>query len=367
MFKSPFFKKYLLPGLVFQSITIAGGYGTGRELVEFFLSYGPLGGLLAMGLNTVIWCLVCAVTFELARVSQTFDYRSFTRVFLGRGWFLYELCYLGQALLVLAVIAAAAGSILKETFSVPYIFGVLGMMAGVGFLVFKGTGTIEKFLSFWSLVLYAVYFVFLVSCLSKFGGDIFRVLSSGEIKPRWFMGGVEYAAYNIGILPAVLFCTRHIVARKEAVGAGLLAGPIGILPGFFFYLAMIGQYPEILGQTVPANYLLTVLGSRGFQFTFQIVLLGTLIETGTGLIHAFNERIAGVYHEKKQNMPGFMRPAIGVTSLTLAAIVAQFGLIDLIAKGYGTITYGFWAVFLIPVLTVGLYKIIGVGPRQNQS
>lgn len=37
VFRSPFFRKYLLPGLVFQSLTIGGGYGTGRELVEFFL------------------------------------------------------------------------------------------------------------------------------------------------------------------------------------------------------------------------------------------------------------------------------------------------------------------------------------------
>lgn len=31
------FKRLFLPGLVFQSISIAGGYGTGRELAEFFL------------------------------------------------------------------------------------------------------------------------------------------------------------------------------------------------------------------------------------------------------------------------------------------------------------------------------------------
>ena len=43
-----FFERYLLPGFVFQSIIIAGGYGTGRELVEFFLQYGPLAGLLGM-------------------------------------------------------------------------------------------------------------------------------------------------------------------------------------------------------------------------------------------------------------------------------------------------------------------------------
>ena len=43
--KTSFFKKYLLPGFVFQSVVIAGGYGTGRELVEFFLVHSPLAGL----------------------------------------------------------------------------------------------------------------------------------------------------------------------------------------------------------------------------------------------------------------------------------------------------------------------------------
>ena len=40
------FQKYFVPGIVFQSCVIAGGYGTGRELVEYFMGYGPKGGLL---------------------------------------------------------------------------------------------------------------------------------------------------------------------------------------------------------------------------------------------------------------------------------------------------------------------------------
>jgi len=48
--KSPIFQKYFIPGIIFQSVVIAGGYGTGREIVEFFLNYGPLGGFLGMAL-----------------------------------------------------------------------------------------------------------------------------------------------------------------------------------------------------------------------------------------------------------------------------------------------------------------------------
>ncbi len=359
MLRTAVFQKYILPGLVFQSIIIAGGYGTGRELVEFFLNYGPGGGLLAMLLvNTPIWCGVCAITFELARATRTYDYRSFSRQLLGPAWFLYELCYLGMMLLILAVIAASAGSILEELVSLRYLVGVLGMMVCIGFLVFKGTAAIEQFLSIWSIVLYTVYLVFLGWSLSRFGEPILGALASFDVQPRWYVGGLEYAAYNVGILPALLFCVRRLESRREAIGAGLLAGPIAILPAFFFFVAMVGHYPEVLDRTVPSNYLLALLGSPGFQIVFQIVLLGTLIETGTGLIHAFNERIAGVFAERHRFMPASLRPAVAVSLLAVAAVVAQLGLIDLIAKGYGTITYGFWLVYLLPVLTLGIRRIV---------
>jgi uncharacterized membrane protein YkvI len=359
MLNTAFFKRYLLPGLVFQSVVIAGGYGTGRELVEFFLRYGPLGAVMAMFLvNTVIWSLVCVVSFELARSRRAYDYRNFCRVLLGRAWWTYEVCYLVLVLIVLAVVASAAGSILNETFGLPYIIGAIGMMLGVGFLVFKGSSTIEGFLSVWSFVLYATYFVFCVWCFHRFGDAIVQNLALREVRPGWVIGGAQYAAYNIGLVPAVLFSVRHITTRKEAIGAGILAGPIGIIPGFLFLLASIGQYPEILDKTVPANYLLEVLGSRTFQLVFQVVLLGTLVETGTGLIHAFNERVAGVFAEKKRILPGYIRPLVAVVMLIVATLVAQFGLIDLIAKGYGTITWGFWLVYVGPALTIGAWKII---------
>ncbi|UCD25213.1 MAG: hypothetical protein JSW51_04630, partial [Gemmatimonadota bacterium] len=275
------FRKYLLPGFVFQSVVIAGGYGTGRELVEFFLSYGPLGGLLAMLLvSTVIWSAVCAASYEFARMFKSYDYRSFFTHLLGKGWPLFEICYFALLLIILAVIAAAAGSILEETFRLHYLVGVLGMMGAVGYLVFRGSATIEKVLASWSLVLYSVYIVLFVWSIAKFGGATAAALSDGVKQPSWVIGGVRYAAYNLAIIPAVLFAVRHTETRKEAVSAGLLTGPIAMIPALLFYLAISGQYPEILDRPVPANHMLELLGSRAFQIVFQVVLFGTLIETG---------------------------------------------------------------------------------------
>ena len=41
--------RYLTPGLVFQSVLIGGGYGTGAEIARYFGCHGLMGGLLALG------------------------------------------------------------------------------------------------------------------------------------------------------------------------------------------------------------------------------------------------------------------------------------------------------------------------------
>ncbi len=65
-----FFRVYIVPGAVFQSVMVGGGYGTGREIVEYFTSYGFLGGLLGLGIAFVCMASILALTFEFARLSR---------------------------------------------------------------------------------------------------------------------------------------------------------------------------------------------------------------------------------------------------------------------------------------------------------
>ena len=188
------FKKYLLPGLVFQSVVIAGGYGTGRELVEYFLNYGPLGGLLGMLIiTTVMWSVLLALTFEFSRKFRAYDYRTFFMKLLGPFWFLFEILYFILLFIVLGVIGSAAGALLRDNFGIPFIIGVMIMLGAIGFLTFKGSGLIEKFLSSWSIVLYIVYGLFLIVAVVKFGPEIQKNFSSGIALPKWSLGGFKYA------------------------------------------------------------------------------------------------------------------------------------------------------------------------------
>lgn len=361
------FQRYVLPGLIFQSVVIAGGYGTGAELSEFFFPYGALGGLLAMCIVTFLfWAIVCAVTFEFARVFKTFEYKSFFKHLLGKGWVLYEVCYIVLLLIVLAVVSATAGANAETVFGVNKWVGILFMAVCVTFLVLKGTGAIETFLSYWSYVLYAVYILFLVICFINFGDKIsYQLGTVAEVKSGWPMGGAKYAFYNLGIIPAVLFATRDAKNRKEAVCSGLLAGAIGIIPAILLFVAMSGFYPEIASVEVPVNYIFEKLDMRWLQVLFQIVLFGTLIETGSGFIKAVTDRFEIKYVNEGTEPPKWMRAGITVTCVVLGIVISSFGLTGLIAKGYGTITWGFFILYVIPVLTWGVYKIYNQAKRKT--
>jgi len=358
IFSSSFFKKYLLPGFVFQSVVIAGGYGTGRELVEYFLNYGPLGGLLGMFLvTTLIWSMLLALTFEFSRKFKAYDYRTFFIKLLGPGWVIFDILYLMLLFIVLAVIGSAAGVLLRDNFKLPYLAGVVIMLTAIGLLTFKGTTVIENFLSSWSIVLYLVYAAFFVTSYLKFGSAIHKNLAEPVLKPQWALGGFKYALYNLGVIPAVLFCLNHIETRKEAVWAGLLGGMIGIFPGFLFYISILGHYPAVLTQEIPAVYVLQKTGIPVLLILFQIVLLGTLIETGTGFIHAVNERLNSALRNKGKELQVWQRPLVAIILLGTSLGISTFGMITLVAKGYGTISWGFFFVFFLPLLTIGLYKI----------
>jgi uncharacterized membrane protein YkvI len=356
---SDWFRRYLLPGFVFEAAVIAGGYATGRELVEFFLPAGPWGGLLGMLVSMLFWSAVLMISFELARRAQSYDYRSFFKLLLGRGWFLFEIAYLLLLVLIIAVMGAAAGEIVHSLFGLPKLLGSLGMIGLTGLLLFYSSATIERFLALSVSYLYLVYIVFVVWSIAVFGDRIEHALATEPVGDNWFKAGITYAGYNVATLPAVLFCIRHLKRPRETLVAGFLAGPLGMLPGVLFYIAMIGYHNELASVSLPSAFLLGKLGAPWFEWAFQIAVLLTLVDTGVALLHSINERVAKIYEEKAQPMPRLLRPALAVAIMIGSVYAASaIGLVDLIAKGYGYLTYAFIALLIVPVLTIGLWRLL---------
>jgi uncharacterized membrane protein YkvI len=357
--RSSRFQRFLLPGLAFKAVVIGGGYATGRELAEFFLPSGPWGGLAAILFATAIFSLVCVVTFLFARSKKTHDYLSFFRELLGPGWVAFEGAYLLFVVLILAVYGAAAGAIAEAVFGIPEIFGTLALMASIAFFVMFGNASVERLFRDVSYLLYGVYALFVILALANFGGRVAANFAMPAPSDGWALGGLTYAGYNIIGAVVILPVMRHLTSDRDAVIAGLIAGPLAMVPAFVFFICMIAFYPAITDATLPSDYLLLRLNLPIFHLLFQLMIFSALLESGTSAVHAINERIDKAWRARRgAALSHRARFAIALILLAGCMLLAgRFGLVALIASGYRALAYILLAVYVLPLMTFGVWRL----------
>ena len=361
------FQRFVLPGLAFKAVVIGGGYATGREIAEFFLPAGPWGGIAAMAVATVIWSVVCSVTFVFARRLRERDYRSFFRALLGRAWPVFEIAYVIFVVLILAVFGAAAGAIGSATLGAPAIVGTLCLMAAIAVTTAFGNRSVERVFTWVSILLYGVYAAFVVFALSSFGSRISQTFASASgWHDGWLSGGLTYAGYNIVGAVVILPVTRHLTSDRDAIVAGIAAGPLAMLPAFLFFICMCAFVPAIAGEALPSDYLLARLDQPWFRYLFQIMIFAALLESGTGAVHAVNERISTAWHTRtRRQLSPRARGAIALALLVICMLIAdRVGLVALIANGYRALAYVLIAVYVVPLLTIGLWKLWKSGQSE---
>ena len=358
---STWFQRFLLPGFAFKAVVIGGGYATGRELAEFFLPAGPWGGLAAMILAMLLWSLVAAVTFAFAHARQSFDYRSFFAELLGPGWIVFEIAYVLFVILILAVFGAAAGAIGAAMFGLPPLVGTAALALCIAAFVAFGNASVERLFKYVSFLLYGVYALFLLLALTRFGDRIASQFAASPMpSDGWLLGGITYAGYNIVGAVVILPVLRHLTSRRDAVIAGLVAAPLAMAPAILFFTCMVAFLPGIAGETLPSDFLLTQMQVPAFHLLFQLMIFAALLESGTGSVHAINERVATAWRHHRGGELGVpSRAAIAAVLLIGCMFVAdRFGLVALIANGYRILAYVIIAIYVVPLLTIGIYRLV---------
>ena len=293
------FSRWLLPGLAFKAAVIGGGYATGREIAEFFLPAGPWGGRVGLTLATLIWSGMCVLTFLFARANGARDYRSFFQALLGRGWIAFELVY--------------------------------------------------------------AFFVIVVLALGAFGHDIAAAFAVPvQVGADALVGGTTYAGYNIIGAVVILPVTRHLLSDRDAVTAGLIAGPLAMIPAFVLFVCMCAYAPEVGGAALPSDVLLAKLNLPIFRVLFQLMVFAALLESGTGAVHAINERVAGAFKARLGRTFGVRARALCALGLLVFCMLLaeRVGLVGLIAGGYRLLAYALIALYVVPLATVGLLRLV---------
>ena len=180
------------------------------------------------------------------------------------------------------------------------------------------------------------------------------------------VAAVLYVAYNVAVVPAVLFCLHRQTRRSETFSSGALAGVAMTVP-FALTLACLLRSPQasVMEAEVPWLPLIGAAadgragGAALWIAIFGLVAGWTLIETAVGSIHALLRRV----ESNLDDLPRRWMPASGrltrvqkagtaVGVLVAAAGLSTFGIIDLVARGYGTLAWGFIALVVVPLFVV---------------
>jgi len=356
---SRFVRVILIPAAVFQAVIFGGAYGTGREVAEFISALGPVDGLLALSVAGLGWGLTMSLSFELARLRQAYDYRGFLKVLIGPAWISFEVLFLISLLIVLAVNGSAAGSVLNDQFGIPPLVGVGILFVGVVALNYFGRSLLEETMSICMIALLIVLVVYSVLTFIQFHDAIARTFSEAPSSGNWLVNGLQFMLYTAAVIPVLLYSAREIHSRSEAIVSGFTAGFVGVFPALVFHITFMATYPTSLEQPLPTYWMIGQLTQPWLMIVYIVVLFAMVIQTCAGLLQGVNERLdAWLMERRGRACDAKIHAAVSGAALIISLFLASFGITALVARGYGTVAWGYLIVYLIPLLTIGLFKIL---------
>lgn len=344
--------RVLMPGMVLQSVIVGGAYGTGREVVQWVTSQGPLGGLLTGLVMVAAMAITLFLSYEIVRRRQVIDYRSFFRLLLGRFWWLYEVMFVLGLVLILAIGGAAAGEILEDRFGWSPMLGVAAMFLITVVLNYLGRDWVDRTLASWG-VLMSLLLAALVLwvCLRSFPEIAAHFAGGQDVSAAPLASGLRFYLYSAFIIPPTLFAAAGLKSRRECAWAGMLGGILVTLPAFAYHLAFLSQYPQVLEQPLPTYWLLQQLGKPALITLYTAVLFVTIAQTGAGVLQGLNERLDRWSIERRGR--GLSRTVHGVNAalaLLASLLLAKVGIVTLVAQGYGSIAWISLVLLVIPLV-----------------
>ena len=367
VFDSYLFRVLIVPSAVFLSVLFGASYGSGREVVEFVSSRGPTGGLTALVTLVVTHVVLLVVTFELARIYRTYDYVSFFRVLLGKGWFLYEIVIVFGLVLALSITTSVGGTVLDDHFGLGALTGSLLVLGLIVVLNYHGRAIVQQSMMVSVVALFAVLAVLVAQIVDGHIEAISKAFVDHGYQTGGIYTGLMYAIGGGGYLPLLLYCAVGLRTRGEAVTASLTAATIAAAPALVFHLAFMAGFPAVVEQRLPAYWMFEAISTPFLLNAYVLVMFVLVAQTGVGVLQGVIERIDAFYRARKgQPLGRAGHGAIAGGAVIVSTALGSMGIVALILRAYTVMFASFIVVFVIPLLTCGIYLIARGNATRNR-
>lgn len=319
--------------------TIGAGYASGREIWEFFGSYGQKSSYFIL-VSMSLFCLSCYVIMELSYRLGAHHYVYVLEELTGK-WIaqVYDLLILFYLLSTTVVMFAGSGATL-EYWSIPYWLGII-LTAGTVVLVFMRD--VESFINLNSVLIPLLIVSLLLVCT--------LFLSKGIEQPQISVAdsfilpsALAFTALNIMPLIAVLSALGSRMSRLEIKVASITSALILSLISILFNQSLLKVGQDVLVHEIPLFAILRYF-PPAFMALVSLMLLVAIYTTAIsnmfGLVTRLKERIA------------LSSPMIVLILTVLIIPLTKFGFANLIKILYPL--YGVLNLFILA--TILLYPL----------
>ena len=336
----------------FIGIIVGAGFASGKEIVQYFTSFGLLGTIGAV-LSTALFAYLGMILTRLGSRMRTTSHKEVIYKISGP--------YLGvvvDAIIVFTlfgvgvVMLAGAGSVLNQQFGLePYIGNLFMAVLVLGTIMMNVNrvigviGSITPFLLI-TIIVIAIYSVLTMdstfAALNPIAMDLDTTL------PNWFISSINYVSFNIAVGAAMSLVLGGSEKDEKTAALGGLLGGLGL--GLMIIISHLAIYSKV---DVVGHYEMPMLKlvddiSPILGIFMSVILFGMVFNTGVGMFYAFVARFA-VMHTRKADVLIVVTVAVGL------ALSFMGGFTFLVSKVYPFI--GYIGLFLIAALIYAPFKL----------
>ncbi|QAT50266.1 hypothetical protein EQM14_11110 [Caproiciproducens sp. NJN-50] len=379
----------LAVGIAFVAFTtqFGGGFASGAQIYSYFINYG-------------IWCLFLPVFTQFlyalffwygmryAYRNRLYDYRSFSDHFYGRyrAVFsnLFELTYLIMIATASAAAFATGGSTLNTLFQIPYWLCTLLVGAFIFLIALYGTDMVRRVASTLSVLIIAGLVAVLVPNIIAQWGEITASASkmaggsmcvaSGE---SGSFGAALWSAflYFLFQLPSVSVMYQHMEPLTSEKQVNHAAVYIFITNTLAMMLTIVGLLAvAFAADLATASVPMLVLVQNGVgtgvltPVIAALMILGS-VSTGVNMVSGIVTRCVNAVErrigEPEKRKSGHRLRNVGFSLLftAVAFVIAQFGLMAVVKKGYAYLGYA----ALVSVFLPFVVRFLADGKKRRRT
>lgn len=273
--------------MIFIGSIVGAGVCSGRELNQFFATYGTVGflGIIVCG---ILYIVFSYIIIDISIRHKVTSYNQFVELVAPKGIAHFINIVLTLFLLSsTSIILAGSGTILHQYFDIPKIVGISVMIAISSLFLIRNTkGLFEVNTLVVPLLVVTMVGLFVAYCLTykeTVSLNYLRIIP--RQKENIWLSTLVYVSFNILTIIGVLVPLSHDIGHKKLLIMGIMLGST-VLTG----IALMICYLMLIHPFYPMQYEMPLLAvAKRLNPIFRVSMLAIM------WLEMFSSQVSNVY------------------------------------------------------------------------